>query len=227
MDEGSGSSDNGFTAEPRKGLLARPRCGKREENSVRLVLVLFVMAVVLAFAGGTAQANTVRVSKGDAEAIFESFGNGGWAIRRHSQVLEGAPADGLVGSLATIRPNPVFDGAHYCALDWHVIVLAIFDGGDASYTAQDFEAFRATVSNVYTLDGQLLEIDQTATKRFLRSLTAQDITTAYYFQEGTVLAPEALSVGAHTLTGDFSDVYGTGQITISFIVDAPGTGACL
>jgi hypothetical protein len=194
---------------------------------VRLVLVLFVMAVVLAFAGGTAQANTVRVSQGDAEAVFQSSGNGGWAIRRHSQVVEGAPADGLVGSLATIRPLPLFDGAHYCALDWHVIVLAVFDGGDASYTMQDFEAYRATVSMVFTLDGQPLATDQTATKRFLRDLTALDITTAYYFQQGTVLAPEALAVGAHTLTLDFSDAYGAGQTTISFTVDAPGTGACL
>jgi hypothetical protein len=194
---------------------------------MRLVLVLSVMAVVLAFAGGTAQANTVRVSQGDAQAIFEGFGGGGWAIRRHSPVFEGAPADGVVGSLATIRPSPLFDGAHYCALDWHVIVLAVSDGGDASYTIQDFEAYRATVSLVFTLDGQLLETEQTATKRFLRDLTASDITTAYYFQQGTVLAPEALAVGSHTLTTDFSDVYEEGQLTISFTVDAPGTGACL
>jgi hypothetical protein len=106
-------------------------------------------------------------------------------------------------------------------------VLAVSDGGDASYTIQDFEAYRATVSLVFTLDGQLLETEQTATKRFLRDLTASDITTAYYFQQGTVLAPEALAVGSHTLTTDFSDVYEEGQLTISFTVDAPGTGACL
>jgi hypothetical protein len=193
---------------------------------VRLVPVLIVMAVVLAFAGGTAQANTVRVSKGDAEAVFQSFGNAGWAIRGHSQVLEGAPADGLVG-LTTIRPLPVNDGRHYCALDWHVIVVAAFDGGDASYTKADFEAYRASVSLVFTLDGEPLETEQTATKPFLRDLTAQGITTAYYFQEGTVLAPEALAVGAHTLTVDYSDADRSEQVTISFTVDAPGTGACL
>jgi hypothetical protein len=193
---------------------------------MRLLLVLFVMAGVLAFAGGTAQANTVRVSQGDAEAVFQSSGNAGWAIRRHSQVVEGAPAAGLVG-LTTIRPLPLFDGAHYCALDWHVIVLSVFDGGDASYSARDFEAYRETVSIVFTLDGQLLETDQTATKRFLRDLTFLGITTAYYFQQGTVLAPEALAVGARTLTTDFSDAYGADQTTISFTVDAPGTGACL
>jgi hypothetical protein len=182
---------------------------------------------MLAFAGGTAQANTVRVSQGDAQAIFQSFGNGGWAILRHSQVIEGAPADGLSGALATIRPIPPFDGAHYCALDWHVIVIAVFDGGDASYTAQDFEAYRSTVSIVFTLDGQPLETDQTATKRSQRDLTFAGITTAYYFQQGTVLAPEALAVGSHTLTMDFSDAFGAGQTTITFTIDAAGTGACL
>lgn len=194
---------------------------------MRLPLLLLVMAATLAFAGGTAQANTVRVSQGDAQAIFESFGGGGWAILRHSQVIEGAPADGLLGSLAVIRPFGPFDGAHYCALDWHVIVVAVFDGGDASYTAKDFEAYRSTVSIVLTLDGQPLATDQTATKRSLRDLTFAGVTTSYSFAQGSVLAPEALAVGTHTLTMDFSDAYRDDQTAITFTVDAPGTGACL
>jgi hypothetical protein len=38
------------------------------------------------------------------------------------------------------------NGNHYCALDWHVILLAEFDGGNESYTAHDFEAFRSQTS---------------------------------------------------------------------------------
>jgi hypothetical protein len=195
---------------------------------MRLRLFLLVMAAMLAFTGGTAQADTGRVSKGEAEAILEAFGNGGWAILRHGEgVVQGAPADGLPDSLAAIRPLPFWNGNHYCALDWHVIVLAIFDGGDASYTPQDFAALRSQVSNTFILDARPFATERTASKRFLRDLTAFGFTTAYYFQDGRVLAPEELAVGTHTLTLIQSFLGETDRVDISFTVDAPGTGACL
>jgi hypothetical protein len=201
---------------------------KMQGGPLRLRLLALAVLATLAVAGGTARADTARVSQGDAQAVLEAFGNGGWAILRHSQsVVQGAPADGLRDSLAAIRPFAFVNGNHYCALDWHVILVAIFDGGEASYTVQDFEAYRSQVSIAFTLDGQPLATDQTATKRSLRDLTSAGITTAYYFQQGRVLAPDELAVGTHALTMAFSDSEGTDRVAISFTVDAPGTGACL
>ena len=45
-----------------------------------------------------------RVTRGDAEAIFEAFGSGGWAVFLKGGTVEGAPADFLPGSLARISP---------------------------------------------------------------------------------------------------------------------------
>ena len=195
---------------------------------MRLRLFLLVIATTLAFTSGAAQADAGRVSKGEAQAILEGSGNGGWAIRRHGGgLVQGAPADGLPDSLAAIRPLPFWNGNHYCALDWHVIVIAIFNGGDTSYTSQDFAVVRSQVSNTFILDGQSLQTERTASKRFLRDLTALGVTTAYYFQDGRVLAPEELAVGTHTLTLIQSFLGETGRFDISFTIDAPGTGACL
>lgn len=194
-----------------------------------LLPLTLALAATLAVAGATARATAVRVTQGDATAVFEAFGNGGWSILRHSHVvLQGAPADGLNSGLTTIRPiRAFFDGNHYCALDWHVIVIAIFDGGDASYTAQEFEALRSQTSIAMTLDGQPLPTVRTASKRFLRDLTFLGITTGYYFQQGRVMSPDELSVGAHKLAIEETDPAGGFHDKITFSVDPPGTGACL
>jgi hypothetical protein len=201
-----------------------------QKRSMRLRLIALAVLATLAVAAGTARADTVRVSQGDAQAVLEAFGNGGWAILRHSDSVvlgTGTPADGLRDSLAAIRPFAFVNGNHYCALDWHVILVAIFDGGDASYTVQDFAAYRSQVSMAFTLDGQPLATDRTASKRTLRDLTSFGVTTAYYFQQGRVLAPEELAVGTHTLAWVISAPEGAASVTIAFTVDAPGTGTCL
>ena len=177
---------------------------------MRLGLLLFVMAATLAFAGGTAQADTVRVSQGDAQRLFQTFDP--------SLAIEG---------LAVIRPVTP-DGRHYCALDWHVIALALIDGGDASYTRQDFEALRSTVSMNFILDGAPLATTQTASKRLPAELASSfGFTSAYYVQQGVVLAPEALAVGAHTISVELTDANGTVVLSSVFFIDAPGTGTCL
>jgi hypothetical protein len=176
---------------------------------MRHVLLLLVTASTLAFAAGTAQAATVRVSQGEAQRLF--------------QTLDSAS----LNSPALIRPF-FENGRHYCSLDWHVIALALVDGGDASYTRQDFEAFRSTMSIVSILDGRLLATDQTATKRLERDLTSTfGFTNAYYFQQGVVLAPEELAVGSHTVTMELTSPSGTEIFTSEFFIDAAGTGTCL
>jgi hypothetical protein len=208
--------------------LAIPRPGGRPlSTSVRALALAF--AAMLFLATGTASGNAVRVTRGDAQAVCEAFGNGGWTILQHSHVIvQGAPADGLVGGLVVIRPiSSIFDGKHYCALDWHVILVAEFDGGDASYTIQDFEAFRAATSIAFTLDGQPLATVRTATKPFQRDLSSIGVTAAYYFQQGSVMSPDALAIGAHTPGLAESDPYGSGTDNLTFYIDAPNTGVCL
>ena len=159
--------------------------------------------------------------------MFEAFPNGGWAILQHSRVAAGAPADGLAGGLVTIRPLDPFNNVHFCALDWHTIVLADVEGGDKSFTAQDAKAIITPLDVSFSLDGNALATTRTAIKRFLNP-GRLDLDVAYSAQWGRVMAPSDLSVGRHTLSVVVSDPSGvlfTNQIT--FFVDAAGSGACL
>ena len=69
------------------------------------------------------------ISRGEAESVLHAFGNGGRTVVQHNRTGEGAPADHF-GSHGSIRPfsGSEWDGAHFCADDWHVIVIA---DGDA------------------------------------------------------------------------------------------------
>jgi len=174
-----------------------------------------------------AAANPTRVTQGDAQAVFEAFPNGGWAILQHSTVAAGAPADGLVGGLVTIRPLKPFDRIHVCALDWHTIVLADIEGGDTSFTAQDADAIIATLTVSFTLDGSDLATTRTAIKPFLNPARF-GLDVAYAAQWGRVMAPSDLSVGQHSLSVVESDPSGVVfKNKITFFVDAAGSGACL
>ena len=53
--------------------------------------------------GSSTQTADGRITKGDAEAVFNAFGNGGRAVLAHSRTAEGAPAD-LTGVHGSIRP---------------------------------------------------------------------------------------------------------------------------
>jgi hypothetical protein len=129
------------------------------------LLAVAVLVAVSLLAGSPAGANSPRVTHGDAEAIFQAFPNGGWAVRLHSPTTQGAPAD--VDIRGQIRPLPIADGRHFCAEDWHVILLALVFGGDTSFTRQDAEAIANTVTVSFTLDGAPLPTTRTAIEPFL------------------------------------------------------------
>jgi hypothetical protein len=152
--------------------------------------------------------------------------NGGWAILLHSPPAQGAPADANIRG--EIRPLPFHDGRHYCVEDWHVILVAIYDGGDASFTHQDAEARLDPVTVSFTLDGVPLPTTRTVIKPFLAA-ELFGLERAYAFQEGRIMAPSDLSVGSHQLVSTI--VFSPGEPPevreITFFVDAPGTGACL
>ena len=166
-----------------------------------------------------------RITRGDVQAVFEAFGNGGRAILQHSKDAEGAPAD-FLGSHGSIRPFDPWNNGHFCADDWHVILIADFEGGDKSFKHKDAEAIMADLSVRFVLDGTPLPTTRTAIKRFLDP-GQFDLEEAYFFQEGRIMAPDELTVGAHSLNCQMS--LGSQVVfenAISFFIDASDTGAC-
>src|SRR5436305_14486367 len=97
------------------------------------------------------------ITRGDAQAVFHAFGNGGRAVLAHSRTAEGAPAD-LTGVHGSIRPfaGSVWDGAHFRGEDWHVILVADFEGGDRSFTRDDAKGIIDGLRIDFTLDGAAL-----------------------------------------------------------------------
>jgi hypothetical protein len=168
-----------------------------------------------------------RITRGDAQAVFEAFGGGGRSVLQHSTVAQGAPAD-LHGSHGAIRPfaGSPWDGAHFCEQDWHVILIADIEGGDHSFKRQDAERIMQGLEISFTLDGNPLPTTRTAIKRFLNP-ELFGLQTAYYFQQGRIQSPTDLSIGSHQLEVAMSDASGQlFQDGITFFIDAAGTGAC-
>jgi len=187
------------------------------------LLVSAVLVVVSLLAGSPAGANSARITRGDAEAIFQATPNGGWAVLLHSPTGQGAPFDAQ--DRGAIRPLSFNDGKHYCAEDWHVILLAPIVGGDASFTRPEAEAILDSVVLRFTLDGAPLPTTRTTVKRFLNP---EPDDVAYAVQEGRIMAPSDLSVGGHQLAVTITEPgFPTEVLEITFFIDAPGTGACL
>ncbi|MFL5909831.1 MAG: hypothetical protein ACJ768_04595 [Gaiellaceae bacterium] len=187
------------------------------------IVIAIAFASAVALSGAAAVGAPARATQGDAMAALEAFGSGGWGVLLHSKVALGAPANGIFGRVA-IKPFSAtpFDGAHYCALDWHAILLADFEDGPQQAAA----AVLANMDYRFTLDGSPLPVTRTAVKRFLRFGASADL---FYSQWGRVMAPSDLAPGAHALGVVGSDLAGNvfGTDAITFYVDAAGTGACL
>src|SRR4051794_5195663 len=103
---------------------------------VRVALIAILAVLVAATA---AHAGSTRVTQGDATAILNAFGNGGFAGINHSPVPQGAPAD-VFGSNGAIRPFVLWEGLHVCALDWHAIVFTFFAFATRAELAPYFDA---------------------------------------------------------------------------------------
>jgi hypothetical protein len=171
-----------------------------------------------------------RIKRGDAQAVLNAFGTGGRVIlRRKGETAEASPADffGSHGSIRPFRGSP-WDGRHFCAEDWHVILVAFIDGGDSSFGHQQAKATLDPVAISFTLDGAPLETTRTPIKPF-HNPQAFDLERAWYFQEGKIMSPDDLSVGQHELSARFTDpTSGMDESDgITFFIDAAGTGACL
>jgi hypothetical protein len=160
--------------------------------------------------------------------VLYAFDGGGRAVLLHSTTAEGAPAD-FVGSHGSIRPfaGSPWDGAHFCADDWHMILIADFEGGDASFRHDDTARIMNGLQVSFILDGAALPATRTAIKRFLNP-GQFGLQVAYYFQQGQIMSPADLSIGSHRLEVTMADASGqqSFQDGITFVIDAPGTGVC-
>lgn len=207
----------------------------RQMRARRLVLAIVVPGVMMgAMVGGVlgaspAQAEPDRITEGDVQAVFEAGGAGGQAILQHSRVVTGSPEDLYTshGAIIPFSQSP-WDGAHFCAADWHVILLSDFEGGDSSFAYTDAERIMQGLSYSFTLDGAALPTNRTAIKRYLNP-EEFGFQVAYYFQQGRIMAPTDLSINSHRLEVTLTSA--AGQILfqdgITFSMDAPGTGACI
>lgn len=198
----------------------------RSSRPARWVAIVGVAVVFSLFNLASADASSDRVSRGDAEAVFHAFGGGGRVILNKNVTDTGAPADSDVR--AAIRPfsGSIFDGRHYCAEDWHVILIANISGDTPSWSLQEARAELASIETQFTLDGSALATTSTALKRFLVP-ELLGVAEAYYFQDGVVMSPSDLAVGGHTLgvtVFDGPDVIVEDEIT--FYIDATDTGSC-
>lgn len=191
--------------------------------------ILPILSVLPALVAADASATPLRVTRGDAEAVFQAAFNGGWADRLHAETIEGAPADFLVDSLARITPAADRDGKHYCVLDWHVISVALVEGnrpGEAFTTEEIFDRL-ANRHVEFKVDGVLIETMRTPPKRTTNPMN-RGFVEAFLVSEGQILEPDDLAVGQHVLTatGFRADNPPMALPSVTFFIDAPGTGVC-
>jgi hypothetical protein len=194
---------------------------------MRRVVLTVASMLVRTLLVGSAVPGPKRAERGDAEAVLRAFGSGGWAVINHrrEEAARGAPAP--ADTQIAIRPLDFFDGRHYCALDWHTIVIADIEEGNRPHA----EAIIADLRVQLTLDTNTapLQISQTPVSRFLNP-ERFGLTEAYYSQWGRVMEPSELAVGEHTLSIRMTNASGSQTFwrnTINFFIDAQGEGACL
>jgi len=210
--------------------------GKTSEQSKRKSIKLRVFQIASAIAmlltssfyssGHQAFANPPRVTAGDAQAVLHGSTTGGSVIFKHRGTVEGGPSDSRLGSLAAIRPIPPWNGRHFCADDWHVLLVTVADGGDSSYSRQDAVTALDPIQITFELDGAPLSTTRTTIRRV--AATVLGVEEAYSFSQGRVMSPEELSPGPHELSLELLDPASPPVVlTIWFYVDAPGTGTCL
>jgi hypothetical protein len=190
-----------------------------------LVLSVFFAAAFVAAVAGVAQADSPGFSLGDAQAVFNAGHAGGSAIRFHSSLVEGAPAD--FGS--RIGPGQNYSGARLCATDWHLINIFLGTGGDSTFTRADAAAQLDPLGFHWTLDGVPVTSMLTPIKPDMAP-ELFGLERVFFLASGYILAPDQLAVGQHVsrlvvdnldepgIPFDFGDVV--------FYVDPPGSAAC-
>ncbi len=195
----------------------------------RLSLLTAILLLGVSLLPTPVQADSIRVTKGDVESILYAFTTGGRVIVFFSQNEKAGYHAGLAdtpGDKGSLRPLPPWDGQHYCVSDWHVILLAYFDGGDQSFTYEDASNSLSKVEISFKLDGEALSTTRTSIKRFLDP-DRFGLEEAYGFQEGAIMQPTDLGIGQHNLETLLMDPrFGSEQWDITFYVDDVDSPVC-
>lgn len=185
-----------------------------------LTVALVTVALVVAPAA-SATASHTRVTRGAAEAIFQTRTTA-HQVHLARGIVVSAPRRGF--QWGRINPFPWSgDGATYCARDWHVVMISYY-GSEGTRRAAEAELAR--VDTTFELDGQPVVTHRTAIKPFLPTAHQQGF---WGYTEGRLLSPGALAVGAHTLVttlwrdGAVSEVF-----TLTFFISdgSDGYAAC-
>lgn len=172
-----------------------------------------------------ASADTGLVTRGDAETIFHS--GCGEAVNRGTPSQTNPCEDRFRAHIGVFFAS----GAHLCADDWHVLVVYDVESVDPTNPllatrALVVDDLQATTTS-WTLDGVPMATETLPIKA-VPAAPQQSGTPTYSYTNGTLLAPDALSVGPHTFTMVLSDpAFPTPVQTRTFIIDPSGTGRCL
>jgi hypothetical protein len=188
----------------------------------RAIAAAAVGAVFLVALGGPrAHASSPHgQTRGEARAAFQAFFSGGFAIRTHNPLANGAPrqpGEPTFPAPESARIYPAADGVAYCEQGWHVVMLAFFDDPSLYGSMQELFAYLSSIELQFALDGVPLEMERTPIKRFQHPDFSEVPFMSITF--GSFLPPGSLSEGTHELRTIFHDpVFGDFDYTTSFTV---------
>jgi hypothetical protein len=154
----------------------------------RTMGLIVVASVGVALAVGVASpagaAIPTRVTKGQAQAVFQSQPTGGAAIEQNPAAPGAAP---LADREKPVVMSPISSGPDdpFCVLDWHVIKVSLFSDVRSDLSGSNVRIW---------LDGAELAITRTAIKPWLLVPGFDAVSF------GVVVPPGTPTAGPHTLT---------------------------
>jgi hypothetical protein len=160
----------------------------RLRRSLGLIVIACVgVALAVGVASPAGAATPTRVTKGQAEAVFQSQLTGGSVVRDTPALPHAAP---IADEVKPVIMSPIASGPDepFCVLDWHVIRVSI--------QIDDRSILEGTTVQIW-LDGAELAITRTAIKPWLNSPVGPGFYQAAF---GVVVPPGTPTAGPHTLT---------------------------
>jgi hypothetical protein len=117
--------------------------------------------------------------------------------------------------------------SHYCAEDWHVILLGlgVSEEDDGVTSVGEAKKLFAPTVMTFVLDGKPFETTRLPVKPLLRDPPEK----VFILVQGRVVGPDELAPGSHTLsvTVENDPVEPETYVrTREFFIDAAGTGVC-
>jgi hypothetical protein len=182
---------------------------------LRHALLSLLVVIGLVTIAPPAAGDTDRISRGEAQAALDAFWTAGFTIANRTQTPPPAFQD-----VHYILLNVTHEDVHYCTLDWFAYGIGWAWAGSYQEAAAD----RAAVQVSHEIDGRTVDYKVTAAKRVIA------FGEVWGWVYGALVPPGSLPIGAHTLTTTVIDPLSPGDsftATVTFYIDAQGTGACL